>query len=103
MSIGLAKNIKNLTHSNLERIRDNLLDLSVILAENGIVVDWDLMNIGMTNKVETKYYLDLERIKLEKQTRGMNIQKIHFQSVMNMFVELLGNRGSKNSVMTPIK
>jgi hypothetical protein len=58
------------------------------------LVEWDIKNLGTNNKGEAKYYLDLNKIKIDKEKGGVNIQKLHFQNIMNIFAVYLGNRNT---------
>lgn len=55
----LVKKIKTLSDHIIHKIRDQLWELGNILGDMGVIVEWDKKNIGINDKMETKYYLDL--------------------------------------------
>jgi hypothetical protein len=70
-----------------------MLELGAILGEHGIIAEWELNNVGVSYQVETKYYVDLQKIRLKKQVGGIvSIQKMHSQNIISIFSEFLGNR-----------
>lgn len=89
VSTSFLRRIRDFQEGHIEQIRNNVLDLGAALAEFGLVVEWELKNIGITDKMETKYYLDLEKAKLDKKMSSDSIQKLHVQSIMGLFSQFL--------------
>lgn len=63
----------------------------------GVVVDWDKKNVGISDKMETKYYLDLQTIKIDNNKTNKNsIQRQHFQSIILLFPQFSENSHANN-------
>lgn len=80
-----------------------MLDLATCLAEVGLKVEWDLKNVGINDKMEGKYYLDLERVVIDLAVGRSNLQRQHFQQIILLFSQFINEKKKANNLNNIIK
>jgi len=67
------------------------LDLAVSLADAGLRADWDSRNIGVNDRHEAKYYLDLDRVGIDQVSSRSKLQREHFKTIMDLFAQFVNS------------
>lgn len=84
MPIKLETWISNINDQFIKNFRDQLIKLSVVMANNGLQTRFELGKIGMDQNYNAKYFLDLSFDIVEPSGRE-KLKDIYLRDITNLF------------------